>query len=243
MNADDWGRDRATTDHTLECVGRGSVTAVSAMVFMDDSDRSASIAAQCGLDAGLHLNFTEALSSKSCPLKIADRQQRLGGYLRQHPLARILYHPGLASDFEYVVAAQLDEFERLYGSRPQRIDGHHHLHLCTNVLMGDLLPSGTIVRRNFSFQPNEKSWLNRRYRAVVDSRLARKHQLVDYLFPLAPVETARLQRAVTLATDHVVEVETHPINPDEYAFLMGDGMHKFNLKTVVGPFPYGLSSW
>ncbi len=40
VNADDWGRDRETTDHTLECVVGGAVSSVSAMVFMEDSTRA-----------------------------------------------------------------------------------------------------------------------------------------------------------------------------------------------------------
>src|SRR2546426_10477618 len=43
MNADDWGRDRQTTDRTFECVLRGTVSSVSAMVFMEDSERAATI--------------------------------------------------------------------------------------------------------------------------------------------------------------------------------------------------------
>ena len=35
---------------------------VSAMVFMEDSERAASIARADAIDAGLHLNFTTAFS-------------------------------------------------------------------------------------------------------------------------------------------------------------------------------------
>ena len=56
----------------------------------------------------------------------------------------------LAGTFRDVVAAEIDEYRRLYGTEPQRIDGHHHMHLCANVLQGGLLPAGTVVRRNFS---------------------------------------------------------------------------------------------
>ncbi len=33
VNADDWGRDYENTERTLECIHRGSVSSVSAMVF------------------------------------------------------------------------------------------------------------------------------------------------------------------------------------------------------------------
>ncbi len=222
INADDWGRDRATTDPILECAVRGVISSVSGMVFMEDSERAAHLAEERRIDVGLHLNFTTALTAPNCPAEVRDRQLVLGAYLRRHALARVVFHPGLASSFEYVVAAQIDEFRRVYGGDPQRIDGHHHQHLCANVLFAGLLPEGTVARRNFSFQPGEKSFVNRLYRQSIDRLLGRKHKLVDYLFSLLPLEPAsRLQRVVNLARRHVVELETHPINPEERSFLLG----------------------
>ena len=109
---------------------------------------------------------------------------------------------------------------RLYGAAPERIDGHHHMHLCANVQFQRLLPAGTLVRRNFSFQRGEKSAWNRFYRRLGDAMLSRRHRVVDYLFPLAPVEpVARLERIFSLAREFVVEVETHPVNRLEHRFL------------------------
>lgn len=221
VNADDWGRDRRTTSRILDCVVHGAVSAVSGMVFMDDSERAASIARERSIDTGLHLNVTLPFSARYCPEPLLKHQGRLVRYLRRHPLARVLYHPGLIQSFEYVVAAQLDEFHRLYGRGPERIDGHHHMHLCANVQFQRLLPAGTLVRRNFSFQRGEKSVWNRLYRRLVDGMLSRRHQLVDYLFPLAPLEPAgRLQGIFSLAREFIVEVETHPVNRQEYRFLV-----------------------
>jgi hypothetical protein len=133
-----------------------------------------------------------------------------------------MFHPGLASSFEYLVAAQRGEFCRLYGTEPVRLDGHHHMHLCSNVLLGRLLPSGTMVRRNFSFQPGEKSIGNRLYRNVVDRILTRRHQLTDYFFSLPPlVPPGRLERIFSLANEFTIELETHPVMGGEYSFLMG----------------------
>jgi predicted glycoside hydrolase/deacetylase ChbG (UPF0249 family) len=225
LNADDWGRDAETTEKILECVRVGTVSAVSAMVFMEDSQRAAALAGKRGVDAGLHLNLSAPFTASDCPAQVKEQQRKIVAYLRRHPLARVLFHPGLRSAFEYVVAAQLEEFRRLYGEDAQRIDGHHHLHLCANVQRAQLLPAGTLVRRNFSFQPGEKSFVNRFYRKLVDRRLARRHRLVDYLFLLPPLEPAsRLQRIFSLSRQHVVEVETHPVNPEEYRFLTGGGI-------------------
>ena len=52
VNADDWGRDAVTTDRSLECVLRGAVSSVSAMMFMEDSERAAALAGEHGVDDG-----------------------------------------------------------------------------------------------------------------------------------------------------------------------------------------------
>lgn len=221
VNADDWGRDRDTTDRTLDCVVAKAVSSVSAMVFMKDSERGAAIARERAVDAGLHLNFTTPFSGPGVPAPLSQHQNRISRYLLSHRFAPVLFHPGLMSSFEYVVVSQLDEYRRVYGDDPRRIDGHHHMHLCANVLLCHLMPSDTIVRRNFTFRPGEKGICNRMYRRMVDSRLRRRYQVCDYLFTMVPLQPLdRLRRIFSLAHHFAVEVETHPINPDEYRFLM-----------------------
>jgi hypothetical protein len=228
LNADDWGRDRKTTDRIQECFLRGAISSVSAMVFMEDSERAAAMARDRGLDAGLHLNFTTPFSARNCSPELVQRQRDLATCLLRHRLSQVVFYPWLARSFEYVVSAQLDEFRRLYGLAPRRLDGHHHMHLCANVLQGKLLPPGTIVRRNFSFEPGEKSRANRLYRRFVDSILARRHHLTDFLFSLEPLETpGRLQRIFSLAHGSVVELETHPVKPEEHRFLAGEEIFRW----------------
>jgi hypothetical protein len=227
VNADDWGRDRQTTEHTLACIQRGTVSSTSAMVFMEDSARAAAVAREHGIDAGLHLNLTSPFTTADCPGLLQEHQTRITRYLRRHRLAQTVFHPGLASSFDYVVKAQLDEYRRLYGAHPARIDGHHHMHLCANVVLGKLLPAGIIVRRNFTFQRGQKGLINRLYRRFVDGKLRRRHRLPDFLFSLPPLEPVdRLRRIFSLARFYAVEVETHPVNPDEYRFLTGEGIRQ-----------------
>src|SRR5262249_46913023 len=133
VNADDWGRDIETTDRILECVILRTVSSASAMVFMVDSERGAGLARERGVDCGLHLNFTTPFSALNCPLRLREHQGRVIRYLRRNRLAQTVYHPGLASSFRYVALAQIEEFERIFGGKPWRFDGHHHMHLCANV--------------------------------------------------------------------------------------------------------------
>lgn len=177
---------------------------------------------------GLHLNFTTEFTSPRCPPTLLDHQRRVSRFLLKRPGAQVLFHPGLVSSFEYLVRAQYDEFATLYGCYPERLDGHHHMHLCANVLFQRLLPRGTIVRRNFSFGPGEKSVWNLMYRRTVDIVLARRHRVTDYFFSIAPLEPSeRLHHIFALATDSVVEVETHPADRAEYRFLMSGEVFQY----------------
>jgi chitin disaccharide deacetylase len=234
INADDWGRDFETTQSIKECTDRDTVSSVSAMVFMADSARAADVAKEQGIDAGLHLNLTTPFTSADCPREVASKQERIVRHLRGSRFARAIFNPLLMHEFEYVVAAQIDEYRRLYGAEPVRIDGHHHMHLCANVLFGRLLPSGTVVRRNFSFESGEKNLFNRSYRSVVDRTLARRHRLTDYFYSLPPIEPpARLEKIFSLSRKFVVEVETHPVNAEEHRFLMGEELLRLVANTRI----------
>ena len=227
VNADDWGYDCETTDRILDCVNSNALSSVSAMVFMADSERAAEIARSRGVDAGLHLNLTVSFSKNDLPCVLRDHQTRVTKFLRMRRLSRVIFHPGLTRSFEYVISAQLEEFARIYGSAPQRIDGHHHMHLCPNVVLAGLLPAGTISRRNFTFVPGEKSWGNRFFRASLDRMIQRRHRIADFFFALAPIEPhARLAKIFNLAKNHTVEVETHPVNSPEFNFLTRGGLQE-----------------
>jgi len=239
INADDWGRDRNTTDRILECALRGAISATSAMVFMADSERAAGLARERGVDAGLHLNFTETFSAPAGHEYLVEHHARVAKFLRHNRFAQVFYQPRLANSFEYLVKAQLGEFRRIYGRDPARIDGHHHMHLCANVLFGEFLPEGTLVRRSFSFARGEKSWANRFYRKFVDSRLKRRHRLTDFLFSVEPIEDSkRLLRIFALARHSFVELETHPANAEELLFLQSGKMQELlgDLPVAIG-FP------
>jgi predicted glycoside hydrolase/deacetylase ChbG (UPF0249 family) len=244
VNADDWGRDRETTQRTWECIQRGAVSSVSAMIFMEDSERAASVAREHGIDAGLHLNFTTAFSSENYPAALLEHQQKIAAFLLRHPISRMVFHPGLVRSFEYVVSAQREEFARLYGAEAERFDGHHHMHLCANVLLGKLLPPGTRVRRHFSYEPREKTVRNYVFRKFTDAVLVRRHSVVDYFFSLPPLDPpSHLQGILALAGHSLVELETHPVNRDEYRFLADGEIFRLCADlTATSAVDYGVES-
>jgi hypothetical protein len=241
INADDWGVHREATDRTLDCFLRKTISSASAMVFMEDSERAAQLALETGVDTGLHLNLTAPFSAPGCPTSLSKHHHKVARYLTRDRFAKAMYHPGLRQSFEVVVSAQLDEYRRLYREDPRRVDGHHHMHLCANVLLGGLLPAGTIARRNYSFLPGQKSSLNRIYRKTTDRILARRHRLADFFFPLPPLEPAsRLEGILNLARQFVVEVESHPEDVPDYRFLAEIEMYAHSADLTIAP-RYALS--
>jgi len=223
INADDFGRSAAETDAALKCYRSARLTSVSAMVFMADSERAADLAKENELEVGLHLNFTDRFASGRVASKLANHHNKIAGFLTRNRYSQVFYNPLLRKAFCYSYQAQAAEFERLFGKLPAHIDGHHHMHLCANLLVNNLIPPGMKVRRNFSFFPGEKSWLNRAYRHLVDRWLARRYRLVDYFFDLIQcIEGKKLNRVAALAKSSNVELMTHPTVSAEKAFLMSD---------------------
>ena len=223
INADDWGRSVVETDAALKCYRERRITSVSAMVLMQDSKRAARLAKDYELDdVGLHLNFSEEFTDKSCSETLKEHHGRIIRFLKRGKYAQLLYNPFLRKAFAYCYYAQVEEFMRLFEKSPSHIDGHHHMHLCANVLFSSMIPGGTKLRRNFSFWPGEKSLLNRVYRGFVDRWLERKYHLPDYFFCLSQcLAEKKIDRMMALAESSNVELMTHPIIPAEFEYLTG----------------------
>jgi len=57
----------------------------------------------------------------------------------------------------------------------------------------------------------------------VDMILAKRFKLTDHFFSLLPLDDAEhVDKIFRAAAVSSVEMETHPINPDEHLFLMSD---------------------
>ena len=221
INADDWGRNKTTTDNSMVCFKNGRITSVSAMVFMEDSQRAAELALEHGLDAGLHLNFTTKFDQNITLNKLLECQQRITAFLQKNKYCFLLYNPVLKGRFHYVFSAQYEEYIRLYHKEPTHINGHHHMHLCTNILVDKLIPKNSKVRRNFSFTSGEKSMANQLYRSLVDRWLQQRYQCTDFFFSIQPIHKSnRLRGIVELSLAHNVELMVHPEKQDEYSYLL-----------------------
>jgi predicted glycoside hydrolase/deacetylase ChbG (UPF0249 family) len=237
INADDFGRSETETDAARRCYNEGRITSVSAMVFMQDSERGAELAKENEMDVGLHLNFSETFTGKSTSGALNECHNRLVRYLRRSKYSQLFYNPFLRREFSCSYEAQAEEFARLFGKPPSHIDGHHHMHLCANILLSNLIPAGMKIRRNFSFWPGEKSRFNRTYRALVDRWLARKYRLTDYFFDLTQsIREKKMERVMALAESSKVELMTHPILQLESNYLMSDQFQAMLQRLNVGGY-------
>jgi predicted glycoside hydrolase/deacetylase ChbG (UPF0249 family) len=237
INADDWGRSVDETEAALKCHREKRITSVSAMVFMEDSERAAELAKENDVDAGLHLNFSERFTAKKHSGVLSEYHFKLVRFLRRNKYSQLLYNPFLRKAFSYSHQAQTEQFVRLFGKQPSHIDGHHHMHLCANVLLSNMIPADTKLRRNFSFWPGEKSLLNRAYRELVDRWLARRYRLADYFFDLTQcIEEKKLGRVAALAKSSNVELMTHPIVHAEEEYLMSDEFQVILQRLEIGGY-------
>lgn len=226
INADDLGRTREATDNTLQCYQMGLVTSASVMVFMSDSERAAEMAVSAGMETGLHLNLDIPFDLSDIPLRLKQQHRQVVRYLRLSKWAQVVYNPSLRNSFRYAFDAQIEEYRRLFREDPTHIDGHHHMHLCLNMVLGRLIPPGMRVRRNFTFASGEKDPVNRFYRKLMDRWLLRRYICSDSFFSIEPIEDLpRLRAIVRLGRQENVELMTHPGKGDEYSFLQTPQFH------------------
>lgn len=222
VTADDYGLDPWTTDSILRAGAAQRISSASAMVFMADSERAAQLAATSTLEFGLHVNLTDLFNAPGVPAHVRAHQERIRRFLKGHRLAPIRFNPRLGQSYRVVVESQVEEFKRLYGYVPPFFNGHHHMHLCLNVLSQRLIPPASRVRTTFTFEPGEKSMFNRLYRSALRRWVARYYLSTAAFFSIEPVgDLERLERIINRSRRESVEVETHPANPDEMTFLLG----------------------
>jgi len=223
INADDFGRSVGETDAALDCYRAGRVTSVTAMVFMNDSERAAQLALANSVSAGLHLNLTEPFSGGPASGAVTERHERVVRFLTRSKYASLVYNPLLSNDFRYIFETQVEEFIRLYGHPPSHIDGHQHQHLCTNMLLNGVIPRGSKVRRTFHFWPGEKSFSNRAYRKVVNRFVKSRYPGTDYFFALVQCfDRTRMTKILELMPQCSVELMTHPANQPEREYLLSE---------------------
>jgi chitin disaccharide deacetylase len=137
------------------------------MVLMKDSEGTAELAKgnECTRD---YINFSQGFTAKKHSRVPSEYQFKRVRLLRRNKYLQVLYNPVSAKSISYLHQVQRQDFVRLLGGQPLHFEGHHHMHLCANVLLSNTIPPVRRLRRNFSFWPGKKSMVNRTYRSLVD---------------------------------------------------------------------------
>jgi predicted glycoside hydrolase/deacetylase ChbG (UPF0249 family) len=237
INADDFGITRSATDRIIAAYRHGAVTSTSAMVFMEDSERAAELAKESGIDTGLHLNFTQPFTGSTRNSHSAEQQEQIGRFLRYNKFGQLFYHPGLRRQFRVSFQVQLDEFLRLFGKPPSHFDGHHHMHLCANMLFDQVIPNGEKVRRSFSFLPERRGWMKNGYRWFAAKWIERRYRSAEFLFSLSDcIQFDGFGRIIQLARQANVELETHPEKTEELEWLLSDACAEMRSLVEMGNY-------
>jgi hypothetical protein len=238
ITADDFGKNQLTTDSVISCASRKRLTSISAMVFMEDSERAAYLSRTLGdLEVGLHLNFTMPLDPRLASPEIQGNHKRLSSYLTRRPISQVIYNPFLAGTFSVVFRAQQEEFIRLYGKSPDFYNGHHHVHLCSNVLFGRLLPEGAYVRRTFTLERSGKDLLRKVYSFLIGGWVVSHFVTTDAFYSINPVgDCDRLRHIAARGISESVEIEVHPENETEASLLLSDRFDSLFGGTFMGGF-------
>lgn len=237
VTADDYGSSRSSTDNTLECCLHRRVTSASSMMFMIDSERAAALARESGMEIGLHLNFTSSLTGRSVPPTLREHHDKIMRYLAKSRFAWLIYNPRLANAFRYSYMCQIAEFSRLYGRDPQYFNGHHHMHLCANILLGQLLPSRAAIRRTFTAEAQERSWPGQPIREWIAGWIRKRFVTTVSFYSIEPIaDTNRLTRIVGQAANSVVEIEVHPESEAQTRFLLSEQYKKMTSAVIMGRF-------
>jgi predicted glycoside hydrolase/deacetylase ChbG (UPF0249 family) len=210
VNADDVGASRTATDAAVVAFDEGLISSCSAMVWMRDSERAATVLREHKLPAGLHLNLTLPFDGTEVPSTVRERQLELIEYFDSGSWRDDVDDKPPRDLVRNAISDQLARFAETYGNRTH-LDGHHHVHVHEAVLRE--LPRGAAIRpilrepTRFDARPNRRERrLGRRFRTPAMT-LAFEHLHPD----LGGVGLDALERL----GGSYVEVMVHPQQPGQ----------------------------
>ncbi|MGI8622977.1 MAG: ChbG/HpnK family deacetylase [Solirubrobacteraceae bacterium] len=237
VNADDWGLSPSVTDTIAGCFACDGISSATAMVWMRDSRRAASLARDRDLPIGLHLNLDTAFDGEDVPRSVRADHARVISWFRKMPAAAPALVPSFQRAVRALVHAQLEQFVELYGRQPTHLDGHHHLHLAAPVLRSGALPARLPIR--LCHRPSRGFWA-RAWRARQSRLVRRRHRTTDFFCDLRRIHPhlggTGLHDALSQAAHASLEVMVHPGFPDEPGILCSPSWREAIQGYRVGSF-------
>ena len=233
MNADDLGLTRTTTDAIVESYRLSRISSATAMVYMEDSRRAASLLGSCGLPIGLHLNVSTPFTATDVPPEVRERHQRVVHLFKSHRFIRWVYLPGFRDLISACVHDQRLAFHELFKHEPTHCDGHHFYHLAPNILLASSFRTMPKIRKSLTFRKGEKSFVNRWLRTAQNTFIERRHLTVDEVRLFSEV-APRLAEPACPRTR--LEVVVHPELAEERRVLLSDEWPAYLARYRLGSY-------
>jgi predicted glycoside hydrolase/deacetylase ChbG (UPF0249 family) len=190
------------------------------MVFMADSIRAAELASSRDIAVGLHLNFTVPFTNPPLNTRLCEHHLKVTNKFQSYRFYRYLYNPTLQDSIDYCFRSQYDEFVHLFGKNPSHIDGHHHIHLATNILFGGVIPAGLRVRKVRDLI-SQRNLFEVRLRNSVTKFMKKRFITTDLFYQIFPCD-ALVSEIFSKARFKNVELMVHPGEDGEFLYLNSD---------------------
>ena len=221
VNADDYGVSERAVESTALVFASGAITSATAMVFCTASPNAARVAMESKMPVGLHLNLTDLFSSEDAPSESRRRQAAVAKRMIARAWTRYVWWPDLAADVDATISDQLQEFRSLFSQSPTHLDGHHHIHLATNVLLSRTLGNFSAVRLPFSTEGWSRGLAATSVRGVQREYIQRRFRTTERFYSLQQFveHHETIWASMNWRGDQAVEVECHPESEDDHRVL------------------------
>ncbi|MDR3555864.1 MAG: ChbG/HpnK family deacetylase [Syntrophobacteraceae bacterium] len=237
INADDWGVNRTCTNRILDCYRNDRITSTTAMLFMNDSLRASEVAREHGLPVGLHLNFTREFDNTRGGAVLNDHQKRLVTYFSKSKYIRTIYNPVIRNSILYSFMSQYDEFIKIFMKTPTHVDGHHHIHLCMNIICDNIIPDNMKIRPRLCGSGGEKNICAILYGKLIDYIIHHRYRVIGSVYKLDVSRSdSKLSEIVNRAVIQNVELITHPARLEEYEYLKTESYARLISRALPGSY-------
>ncbi len=230
INADDYGRDKKTTDAIADCFLQHKITSTTMMVVHEDCERASGIAREIGLPTGLHLCLDEGRPAAD-PAKITTLLDQQGNL--RVTSKRLFSGKVRQGELFLELGAQIKKMDEL-GLRMTHLDSHHHLHCHPLVLPvffmnRQRLPRLLKIRIPRNFEPGSRlklyGMLKYSYKMSAKFLLGYFFKTADYFTSITSYldnHTMQLEKilAAVPRRNSSIEIMCHPGELEQYSFLL-----------------------